>query len=83
LGAYLFAFLQVMSIYFQGWVPSVPAQVFQVAPFPLMIFILVIVFFAQKESFVLWAQDKPLIRAIIRVLYASAPSALGKRYSEE
>ncbi len=82
-GAYLFAFLQVMSIYFQGWIPSVPAQVFQVAPFPLMIFILVIVFFAQRESFVLWAEDKPLIRAVIHALYASAPSALGKSRSEE
>ena len=83
LGAYLFAFLQVMSIYFQGWLPSIPAQVFQVAPFPLMIFILVIVFFAQKESFVRWAEDKPVIRAIIHALYAAAPSSLGRRYSEE
>jgi len=32
-GAYLFSFLQVMSIYLQAWWPDVPAQVFQVAPF--------------------------------------------------
>lgn len=83
LGAYLFAFLQVMSIYFQGWLPSIPAQVFQVAPFPLMIFILVIMFFAQRESFVRWAKDKPVVRAVIRALSSAAPSSLGRRYSEE
>ncbi len=42
IGAYLFAFLQVMGIYLQEWFPSVPAQVFQVAPFPLMIFTLLL-----------------------------------------
>jgi ABC-type uncharacterized transport system permease subunit len=83
LGAYLFAFLQVMSIYFQGWMPSVPAQVFQVAPFPLMIFILVIISFAQSESFVRWAEDRPVVRAIVHILSSAAPSALGKRHSEE
>ena len=42
IGAYLFSFLQLMGIYFQGWLPAVPVQVFQVAPFPLMIFTLLI-----------------------------------------
>jgi len=50
LGAYLFAFLQIMGIHFQGWWPSVPAQVFQVAPFPLMIFTLIVMYFAQRSS---------------------------------
>ncbi len=49
-GAYLFAFLQVMSIHLQAWYPGIPAQVFQVAPFPLMIFILVLISLAQQES---------------------------------
>ena len=35
LGAYLFSFLQLMGIYFEGWLPTVSVQVFQVAPFPL------------------------------------------------
>jgi simple sugar transport system permease protein len=49
-GAYLFAFLQVMGIHLQGWFPSVPAQVFQVAPFPLMIFTLLLMNIGQKET---------------------------------
>ncbi len=48
--AYLFAFLQLMGIYFQGWLPTIPAQVFQVALFPLMIFTLLIMSMAQNES---------------------------------
>ena len=32
-GAYLFSFLQLIGIHFQGWLPGIPAQVFQVAPF--------------------------------------------------
>ena len=46
-GAYLFSLLQVMGIYFQEWLPSVPSQVFQVAPFPLMIFTLLIISFTK------------------------------------
>jgi len=79
LGAYLFAFLQVMSIYFQGWVPSVPAQVFQVAPFPLMILILVIISFAQKESILRWSEDRPIVRALLKTFTGTAPRALGRQ----
>lgn len=57
-GAYLFSFLQILGIYFQGWIPSVPAQVFQVAPFPLMIFTLLLMYFVQKESVMNWAEEK-------------------------
>ena len=35
LGAYFFALLQVGGIYLQQLMPSIPGQVFQVAPFPL------------------------------------------------
>jgi len=79
-GAYLFAFLQVMSLYFQGWVHGVPAQVFQVAPFPLMIFILVLISFAQRESFLLMAEDRPLLKAILHALSGAAPASLGKQH---
>jgi general nucleoside transport system permease protein len=80
IGAYLFSFLQVMGIYFQGWLPSVPAQVFQVAPFPLMIFTLLIMSFAQKESVTTWAEGKVRVKALLNMFSGMAPTALGKPY---
>ena len=65
IGAYLFAFLQVLGIYGQEWLPSVPAQVFQVAPFPLMIFTLLVMSLAQKESVLDWAADKTRLKSIL------------------
>lgn len=79
-GAYLFSFLQVLGIYFQGWLPSVPAQVFQVAPFPLMIFMLLLMHVAQKESILRRAETKPWLNTIIKLFSGTAPSALGKPY---
>ena len=79
-GAYLFSLLQVLGIYFQEWLPSVPSQVFQVAPFPLMIFTLVIMSFAQKESVLLWAEGKGRIKSLLAFFSGMAPSALGKPY---
>lgn len=83
LGAYLFAFLQVMGIYFQGWFPSVPAQVFQVAPFPLMIFTLVLMHLAQKESVLSWAEEKAWTKSVVHMFSGAAPTALGKPYRPE
>ena len=82
-GAYLFSFLQVMGIYLQGWIPSVPAQVFQIAPFPLMIFTLLIMYLVRKESVLRWAEDKKTIKSILRVFSEAAPTALGKPYVKE
>jgi simple sugar transport system permease protein len=79
IGAYLFAFLQMMSIYFQGWLPGVPAQVFQVAPFPVMIFILLVISWAQRESVLLMAEEHPLLKSILHALSGAAPVALGKQ----
>ncbi len=83
LGAYLFAFLQVMGIYFQGWFPSVPAQVFQVAPFPLMIFTLLLMYLSQKESIRIRAARRPALGFFLGLFSANAPSALGKPYEPE
>jgi ABC-type uncharacterized transport system permease subunit len=83
IGAYLFSFLQVFGIYLQGWLPSVPAQVFQVAPFPLMIFTLLIMSFAQKESVQIWAQGKAHVKAVLNMFSGMAPSALGKPYQPD
>jgi general nucleoside transport system permease protein len=79
-GAYLFAFLQVLGIYLQEWMPSVPSQVFQVAPFPLMIFTLLVLSFAQNESVQRWAESKVRIKASLGFFSGMAPSALGKPY---
>lgn len=79
-GAYLFSFLQVIGIYFQEWLPSVPSQVFQVAPFPLMIFTLLIMSFAQKESILIWAENKDRIKSLLNFFAGMAPSALGRPY---
>ena len=83
IGAYLFSFLQVLGIYLQGWLPSVPAQVFQVAPFPLMIFTLLIMSIAQNESVQVWAENKAHVRAVLNMFSSMAPSALGKPYRPE
>jgi ABC-type uncharacterized transport system permease subunit len=83
LGAYLFAFLQIMGIYFQTWMPSVPTQVFQVAPFPLMIFTLLLMSLSQKESLRQAADQKPWLRPLLRLFSGSAPAALGKSFKTE
>jgi len=79
-GAYLFSLLQVTGIYLQEWLPSVPSQVFQVAPFPLMIFTLLIMSFAQKESVLRWAEDKARIKSLLGFFSGMAPASLGKPY---
>ena len=79
-GAYLFSFLQVLGIYLQEWLPSVPSQVFQVAPFPLMIFTLLVMSLAQKEAILIWSQDKPRLKSLLQFLSGMAPSALGRPY---
>jgi general nucleoside transport system permease protein len=78
-GAYLFSFLQVMSIHLQAWFPDVPAQVFQVAPFPLMILILVLISLAQRESVLRLAARHPVLKSLVRVLTGAAPAALGRQ----
>jgi general nucleoside transport system permease protein len=83
MGAYLFAFLQVMGIYCQQWLPSVPAQVFQVAPFPLMIFTLLVMSIAQKESVLSWAEDKAGMKSILAFFSGTIPTALGKPYKPD
>jgi general nucleoside transport system permease protein len=82
-GAFLFSFLQVMGIYFQEWFPYVPAQVFQVAPFPLMIFTLLVVNLTKKESVLVLMEGKPIIQKVLKALSGNPPEALGKVYEPE
>jgi ABC-type uncharacterized transport system permease subunit len=83
LGAYLFAFLQIMGIHFQEWWPSVPAQVFQVAPFPLMIFTLMVMYLAQGGSPRTLIKRSPRLRGLVRMLSGSAPAGLGRSFKPE
>jgi len=82
-GAYLFSFLQLMGIYLQGWLPGVPAQVFQVAPFPLMIFTLLLMSMAQNESVRRWAAQRGRTSALLRFLSGMAPAALGRPFRQD
>jgi simple sugar transport system permease protein len=82
-GAYLFSFLQMMGIYFQGWLPSIPSQVFQVAPFPLMIATLLLMSLAQKEFVQRWAERRRSTRSLVRFFSGLAPASLGKPYRKE
>jgi simple sugar transport system permease protein len=79
LGAYLFSFLQVMGIYLQGWFPSVPAQVFQVAPFPLMIFTLMITAVVRHDH----PPENTWKSKLLRLFTGSAPKGLGKPFQPE
>jgi simple sugar transport system permease protein len=80
LGAYVFSSLQVMGIYLQGWFPSIPAQVFQVAPFPLMIFTLALMSLTQNEAVRRWAQGRARTRRLLKAFANRSPAALGKPY---
>lgn len=82
-GAYLFALLQVAGIPLQDWAPSVPTQVFQVAPFPLMISTLLLIHLTQSEAVERWAGTRPWAWRLIRLLRGSAPRALGKPLQRE
>ena len=79
-GACFFSFLQVMGIHFQDWFPSTPAQVFQIAPFPLMIFTLLIIDFTQKESVLNWADKRKFVKSLLHIFSGRPPAALGKPY---
>ncbi len=87
-GAYLFALLQWLSLVAQPVFPSIPAQVLQVAPFPLMILTLLLVNISDAE----WVdrtlarmpeRTRKILARILRALHASPPGALGTPFSNE
>jgi simple sugar transport system permease protein len=80
LGAYVFSSLQVIGIYLQGWFPSVPAQVFQVAPFPLMIFTLALMSLTRSGTIRKWTKGKKTVRRLLGAFAGMSPAALGKPY---
>jgi len=83
LGAYLFAALQVLGITLQEQVPWLPAPLFQVSPFPVMILTLLVVNMGRTG----WAQDLayryPGLRRWVSRWQATAPAALGRNFQPD
>jgi general nucleoside transport system permease protein len=81
-GTYLFAFLQWLGLVLQAFLPSVPTQVLQVAPFPLMILTLLLVNIGDAEWVQRWLAAMPVttrhtVAKFLRSLRASPPASLG------
>jgi simple sugar transport system permease protein len=81
-GAYLFAFLQWLGLVIQPYMTSIPSQVLQVAPFPLMILALLFVNMGNTEwmeRIIATLPEKARIRAskILRSMQSRQPGALG------
>ncbi len=88
LGAYFFAFLQWLSLVIQPYLPGVPTQVLQVAPFPLMIMVLVLVNIGNTE----WVKRtiaglppdaRRWAMRLLRAMQVTPPAALGRAFQEE
>jgi simple sugar transport system permease protein len=87
-GAYLFALLQWLGLVLQPVLPGIPAQVLQVAPFPLMILTLLLVNIGNAEwvERTLAALPEParrLAARILRRLRTTPPAALGTPFEAE
>jgi general nucleoside transport system permease protein len=81
-GAYLFGGLQTLGSVLQSSVPEMPIQLLQVAPFALMILVLVI---TNSEGLDRLLERLPAARArwINRVVRGHAPAALGTNFEQE
>lgn len=77
-GAYLFGFLQALGIILQNKWIGIPAQLLQVAPFPLMILTLVLVNRPTRKEF-----RPAFINKFFSLFYSRPPDALGKMFSIE
>jgi simple sugar transport system permease protein len=80
LGAYFFAALQVLSIHLQDALPGVPAQVFQTAPFPVMIVVLFLVNMHQSRHVRAWARTRPWLARLTARLKGAAPAGLNEPF---
>lgn len=87
-GSYLFALLQWAGLVLQPSLPSVPSQVLQVAPFPLMILALLLVKIGDAEWVQRWLAGLPegprhSLSHLLRALQAKPPAALGTPFRSE
>lgn len=87
-GAYLFALLQWLGLVLQPSLQNIPAQVLQVAPFPLMILTLLLVNIGNTEWIERMLAGMPentrhAVARLIRSLRASPPASLGTPFEQE
>ncbi len=80
IGAYFFAALQVSGIYLQDIFPSIPAQVFQVAPFPMMIVTLLAVNLGRMSFVQDLLRRYPFLKRFSGSWPITAPAALGQDF---
>ncbi len=82
LGAYLFGALQSAGSILQGVLPGVPTQVFQAAPFALMIVVLLLVSSEGLERFLSLFPTR-VATPLAGLLRVTPPGALGTRFEQE
>lgn len=75
-GAYIFGILQMSGILLQNIFPEIPSQIFQVAPFPLMIFTLVLIHLSRS------IRGNRRSR-ILALLSGRPPLSLGSTHSQD
>ncbi len=75
-GAYIFGMLQMSGILLQEIFPTIPSQIFQVAPFPLMIFTLVLIHFSRNVR-------NTKSSRLLALLSGTPPLALGRTHDQE
>lgn len=85
LGCYLFAALEILALRSQSALPGAPTQVFQVAPFALMIVVLALVNLAGSPALArrIAALPPPLrepLRRLVARIAAPPPAALGQPF---
>ncbi|UCG13090.1 MAG: ABC transporter permease [Deltaproteobacteria bacterium] len=83
LGAYLFAALQVLGIHLQELFPMLPASLFQVAPFPVMILTLLLVNVGTANWFRDLTLRYPGLKKWLNRWQVTAPAALGRDFRPE
>ena len=80
-GAVLFGALKSLGTFLQPIYPSVPSQVFQAAPFALMILALLLVSDPVQERLSRYLPPRAW-RAVSGILSGRAPAALGRRFQK-
>jgi simple sugar transport system permease protein len=76
LGAYIFGMLQISGIILQDLLPTIPSQIFQVAPFPLMIFTLVLIHISRNVRSTRGSR-------LLALLSGTPPLALGRTHKQD
>ena len=82
LSCYLFGILQSLASVAQSTIPAIPSQVFNVAPFMLMILLLVLTSSDWVER-LLKLLPSPLDRTASEMIRSTPPAALGKVFEQD